>query len=42
MVAVETLLEYRIGISAVISEILKFFGHYDDIRIRGHRKRSQN
>ena len=35
MVAVAALTRYRFGISAVMAEILKFFGYYDDIIIRG-------
>jgi len=35
MVAVAALTQYHFGISAVMTEILKFFGYYDDIIIRG-------
>jgi hypothetical protein len=28
--------------SPALAEMLKFFGNYDDIRIRGQQKRSQN
>jgi hypothetical protein len=35
MVAIAALTGYRIEISAVMAEILKFFGNYDDILIRG-------
>jgi hypothetical protein len=37
MIAVAALLRYRFGISAIMAEILKFFGNYDDIRIRGQK-----
>jgi hypothetical protein len=35
MVAVAALTRCRLGISAVMAEILKFFDYYDDIIIRG-------
>jgi hypothetical protein len=41
MVAVDAPTRNRIGISAVMAEILKFYGNYDDMRIRGQKKRSQ-
>jgi hypothetical protein len=42
MVAVAALPRYRIESLAVMAEMLKFFGNYDDIMIRGQLKRSQN
>jgi hypothetical protein len=41
-VAADAFTRDRIRVSAAMSEILKFFGNYDDIKIRGQKKRSQN
>jgi hypothetical protein len=35
MAAAAALTRYRIAVSAVLAEMLKFFGNYDDIMIRG-------
>ena len=37
MIAVVALFRYPFEISAVMAEILKFFGNYDDMSIRGQK-----